>query len=102
MSIEIPFSSNILKIIFFLKSHPDVTQAGIDALRTHGAGLSSVRFICGTQDIHKTLEKQIAQFHGREDSILYARQGSIDLVTPYKHLVYNTLRPGQMSKVVIN
>lgn len=55
-----------------LSSHPDVTQAGIDALRTHGAGLSSVRFICGTQDIHKTLEKQIAQFHGREDSILYA------------------------------
>jgi len=55
-----------------LSSHPDVSQAGIDALRTHGAGLSSVRFICGTQDIHKTLEKQIAQFHGREDSILYA------------------------------
>jgi len=55
-----------------LSSHPDVTQAGIEALRTHGAGLSSVRFICGTQDIHKTLENQIAQFHGREDSILYA------------------------------
>jgi len=55
-----------------LSSHPDVTEAGIDALRTHGAGLSSVRFICGTQDIHKTLENQIAQFHGREDSILYA------------------------------
>ena len=51
-------------------------------MRTHGAGLSSVRFICGTQDIHKTLENQIAQFHGREDSILYARQGSIDLVPP--------------------
>ena len=91
-----------MKNNFLFKSHPDVTQAGIDALRTHGAGLSSVRFICGTQDIHKTLEKQIAQFHGREDSILYARQGSIDLDPPYKHLVYNTLYPGQMSKVVIN
>merc|ERR1712156_982597 len=55
-----------------LSNHPDVVEAGIDALKTHGAGLSSVRFICGTQDIHKTLEKQIAQFHGREDSILYA------------------------------
>jgi len=55
-----------------LSSHPDVTQAGIDALKTHGAGLSSVRFICGTQDIHKKLENQIAEFHGREDSILYA------------------------------
>ena len=52
-------------------------------MRTHGAGLSSVRFICGTQDIHKTLEKQIAQFHGREDSILYARQGSIESVPHY-------------------
>ena len=52
-------------------------------MRTHGAGLSSVRFICGTQDIHKTLEKQIAQFHGREDSILYARQGSIESVPLY-------------------
>ena len=72
-----------MKNNFLFKSHPDVTQAGIDALRTHGAGLSSVRFICGTQDIHKTLEKQIAQFHGREDSILYARQGSIDLFPPY-------------------
>merc|ERR1711936_539779 len=55
-----------------LSSHPDVVQAGIDALKTHGAGLSSVRFICGTQDIHKKLENQIAEFHGREDSILYA------------------------------
>ena len=49
-----------------------MVQAGIDALKSHGAGLSSVRFICGTQDIHKTLEKQIAEFHGREDTILYA------------------------------
>ena len=57
---------------FLFQSHPDVVQAGIDALKTHGAGLSSVRFICGTQDIHKKLEKQIAEFHEREDTILYA------------------------------
>lgn len=41
-------------------------------MANYGAGLSSVRFICGTQDIHKNLEKKIAQFHGREDTILYA------------------------------
>ncbi|XP_057374088.1 2-amino-3-ketobutyrate coenzyme A ligase, mitochondrial-like [Daphnia carinata] len=54
-----------------LSSHPDVIQAGREALDRYGAGLSSVRFICGTQDIHKTLEKKIAEFHGREDAILY-------------------------------
>lgn len=43
-----------------------------EILAKYGAGLSSVRFICGTQDIHKNLEKKIAQFHGREDTILYA------------------------------
>lgn len=47
-------------------------EAGINALRSRGAGLSSVRFICGTQDIHKELEEKIARFHGREDAILYA------------------------------
>ena len=47
-------------------------QAGKDALDSHGAGLSSVRFICGTQDIHRKLEKKIANFHGRDDAILYA------------------------------
>lgn len=47
-------------------------SAGLRALEKYGAGLSSVRFICGTQDIHKALEKKVAQFHGREDSILYA------------------------------
>ena len=41
-------------------------------MKSHGAGLSSVRFICGTQDIHKKLEQQIAEFHEREDTILYA------------------------------
>ena len=55
-----------------LSSHPDVTEAAIEAIRTHGYGLSSVRFICGTQDIHKKLEKSIADFLGTEDTILYA------------------------------
>ncbi|KAF0298075.1 2-amino-3-ketobutyrate coenzyme A ligase, mitochondrial [Amphibalanus amphitrite] len=55
-----------------LSSHPDVVQAGKDALDVYGAGLSSVRFICGTQDIHKELERKISEFHGREDAILYA------------------------------
>merc|ERR1719228_811772 len=54
-----------------LSSHPDVIQAAVDALHTHGAGVSSVRFICGTQDIHKELEDKISKFHGREDTILY-------------------------------
>ena len=55
-----------------LSSHPEVIQAAKDALDSHGFGMSSVRFICGTQDIHKTLEKKIAQFYGTEDTILYA------------------------------
>lgn len=55
-----------------LSSHPEVVQAGIDALNSHGAGLSSVRFICGTQDLHKNLEQKLAEFHEREDCILYA------------------------------
>ena len=46
-------------------------EAGKQALDEYGAGLSSVRFICGTQDIHKELERKIAEFHGREDAILY-------------------------------
>jgi len=55
-----------------LSSHPDVLQAAKDAIDTHGFGLSSVRFICGTQDIHKELEQKIADFVGAEDAILYA------------------------------
>lgn len=55
-----------------LSSHPRVIQAAKDALDTHGFGMSSVRFICGTQDIHKTLEKKIAEFYGTDDTILYA------------------------------
>ena len=55
-----------------LSSHPEVIQAAKDALDTHGFGMSSVRFICGTQDIHKTLEKKLSEFYGTEDTILYA------------------------------
>lgn len=55
-----------------LSSHPKVIEASIEAIRTHGYGMSSVRFICGTQDIHKTLEKKIADWVGAEDAILYA------------------------------
>ncbi|MDP4885769.1 MAG: glycine C-acetyltransferase [Flavobacteriaceae bacterium] len=55
-----------------LSSHPEVIQAAKDALDTHGFGMSSVRFICGTQDLHKTLEQKIADFYGTEDTILYA------------------------------
>ena len=55
-----------------LSSHPEVIQAAKDALDSHGFGMSSVRFICGTQDIHKTLERKISEFYGTEDTILYA------------------------------
>ena len=55
-----------------LSSHPEVIKAAKDTLDSHGFGMSSVRFICGTQDIHKTLEKKIADFYGTEDTILYA------------------------------
>jgi glycine C-acetyltransferase len=55
-----------------LSSHPKVIEAAHEALRTHGYGMSSVRFICGTQDLHKTLEQRIARFVGCDDAILYA------------------------------
>lgn len=55
-----------------LSSHPAVVDAAHAALRTHGYGLSSVRFICGTQDLHKTLEARLSHFLGTEDTILYA------------------------------
>lgn len=55
-----------------LSSHPEVIQAAKDTLDTHGFGMSSVRFICGTQDIHKELEHKIAEFYNTEDTILYA------------------------------
>ena len=55
-----------------LSNHPDVVKAAKDTLDSHGFGMSSVRFICGTQDIHKELEQKIASFYGTEDTILYA------------------------------
>lgn len=55
-----------------LADHPQVIQAAKDALDTHGFGMASVRFICGTQDLHKELEAKIATFFGKEDTILYA------------------------------
>ncbi len=55
-----------------LSSNPEVIQAAKDAMDTHGYGMSSVRFICGTQDIHKNLEQKIAYFYQTEDTILYA------------------------------
>jgi glycine C-acetyltransferase len=55
-----------------LADHPEVIQAAKDALDSHGFGMASVRFICGTQDLHKELERTIADFFGTEDAILYA------------------------------
>jgi glycine C-acetyltransferase len=55
-----------------LSSHPEVIQAAKDGMDSHGFGMSSVRFICGTQDIHKELERKIADFYGMDDTILYA------------------------------
>jgi len=54
-----------------LANHPEIVQAAHDGLKQHGYGLSSVRFICGTQDLHKQLESKIASFFGKEDAILY-------------------------------
>lgn len=55
-----------------MQANKDVIDAAKIALDKYGAGLSSVRFICGTQEIHVELEKKLAKFHGREDTILYA------------------------------
>ncbi|XP_048483919.1 2-amino-3-ketobutyrate coenzyme A ligase, mitochondrial [Plutella xylostella] len=54
-----------------LSNHPEVVEAAREGLKQYGAGLSSVRFICGTQTIHKDLEQRLSKFHGREDAILY-------------------------------
>src|SRR5262249_45676410 len=54
-----------------LANHPAIVEAAHDALRRYGYGLASVRFICGTQDLHKQLESKIAQFLGKDDAILY-------------------------------
>jgi len=55
-----------------LSNHPELIRAAGEAMKTHGYGMSSVRFICGTQDLHRSLEKKIADFFGTEDTILYA------------------------------
>jgi len=55
-----------------LSDHPQLVEAAKDALDTHGFGMSSVRFICGCQDMHKTLEAKISDYFGTEDTILYA------------------------------
>jgi len=55
-----------------LSNHPELVDAAKNALDSHGFGMSSVRFICGTQDLHKTLEQKIASYFGTEDTILYA------------------------------
>ncbi|ESQ75069.1 glycine C-acetyltransferase [Asticcacaulis sp. AC402] len=55
-----------------LADHPDIIEAGRQALLTHGAGMASVRFICGTQDLHKQLESRIAAYLGKDDALLYA------------------------------
>src|ERR1700756_1747278 len=55
-----------------LANHPALVEAAHEALRRYGYGLSSVRFICGTQDLHKELERRIASFLGKEDAILYS------------------------------
>ena len=74
--IEVSTGENVLNFCannyLGLSSHPEVVQAAKDALDTHGFGMSSVRFICGTQDIHKTLENKISSFLSTEDTILYA------------------------------
>ena len=55
-----------------LANHPRLIESAKEGLDRHGFGLSSVRFICGTQDVHKELERRIADFHGMDDAILYA------------------------------
>ena len=55
-----------------LSNHPELKKSVEESLKTHGYGMSSVRFICGTTDLHKTLEKKISDFFGTEDTILYA------------------------------
>ena len=74
--IEVSTGKNVLNFCannyLGLSSHPEVVQAAKDALDSHGFGMSSVRFICGTQDIHKNLEQKISSFLSTEDTILYA------------------------------
>ncbi len=79
IDVRYPADSNEREVLNFcannylgLANHPEILKAAHDALDTHGFGLASVRFICGTQDIHKELEKKIAEFYETEDTILYS------------------------------
>ncbi len=79
ITVDIPGKGKARKVLNFcannylgLSSHPAVIEAARKAIDTHGYGMSSVRFICGTQDIHKELEQKLSQFLGTEDTILYA------------------------------
>lgn len=79
IDVKYPADSNEREVLNFcannylgLANHPEILKAAHDALDTHGFGLASVRFICGTQDIHKELEKKIAEFYETEDTILYS------------------------------
>ncbi len=79
IDVKYPADSNEREVLNFcannylgLANHPAILKAAHDALDTHGFGLASVRFICGTQDIHKELEKKIAEFYETEDTILYS------------------------------
>ena len=80
-----------------LSNHPRLIQAAKEGLDSHGFGMSSVRFICGTQDLHKTLERKIAEFFGTEDTILYAAcfdaNGGVfePLLTPDDAIISDTL-----------
>jgi glycine C-acetyltransferase len=78
IEVEFPTGSNLKKVINMcannylgLSSHPDVVQASHEGLDTRGYGMSSVRFICGTQDIHRELENKVSEFLGTEDTILF-------------------------------
>ena len=78
IEVEFPTGSNLKKVINMcannylgLSSHPDVVKAAHDGLDTRGYGMSSVRFICGTQDIHRELERAMSEFLGTEDTILF-------------------------------
>jgi len=78
IEVEFPKGSSLKKVINMcannylgLSSHPDVEQAAHDGLNTRGYGMSSVRFICGTQDIHPELERKVSEFLGTEDTILF-------------------------------
>ena len=74
--VQVSGNSNLINLCannyLGLANHPKLIQAAQNQISTHGLGLASVRFICGTQDIHKKLEQKIADFIGTEDAILYA------------------------------